>query len=309
MNLPDGYIARPATWADLDAVVEVFRACDLADVGFAEPAREHVRDDWRLPTFDLDRDSRVVLAGEAMVAYVSVGGLNPSISLEVFGRVHPEHRSRGLGDALLAWGEAHARSLVPAVPVVRTSVPAEDPSARALLERHGFVAARTFWHMTRDLGAPVEPVAEPEGVRIRRYEHEADVRPVYDALEEAFAEHWAFEPYPYEVHERDLLETDARLIAVGVADGSVVGAAIARTVDTEGWVDVVGVRAPWRGRGIARALLLRVFGGLAELGARSASLSVDAENATGAPRLYAAAGMQVRRAWTAFEKRSADPVG
>ena len=96
---------------------------------------------------------------------------------------------------------------------------------------------------------------------------------------------------------------------MGEADGTVVGAAMARTVDTEGWVDVVGVRVPWRGRGVARALLLRVFAGLAEMGARSASLSVDAENATGASHLYTAAGMRVRRAWTAFEKRSADPVG
>jgi ribosomal protein S18 acetylase RimI-like enzyme len=157
--------------------------------------------------------------------------------------------------------------------------------------------------MTRDLADPVEEVPEPTGVRIRPYDHAADVRPVHDALEEAFVEHWGFEPFPYDFHERELAQTDPRLVAVAETDGGIVGAAIAKAVEGSGWVDVVGVRAPWRGRGVARALLLREFAALAELGMPVASLNVDAENTTGATRLYESAGMRVRRAWSIFEKR------
>jgi hypothetical protein len=44
--LPAGYSSRPAGWDDLDAVVTIFNACDLADVGYEEPMREHLEEDW-----------------------------------------------------------------------------------------------------------------------------------------------------------------------------------------------------------------------------------------------------------------------
>ena len=240
---------------------------------------------------------------DAVVGYASVGGFDPSPSLEMFGRVHPDHRGRGIGGAIVSWGEAHSLELSRSVPVVRSSVPATDAAARELLERAGYAPVRTFWHMTRDLGSGIEPSPHVPGVEIRGYDHAADVRPTFDALEEAFADHWAPEPYPYEQRERDLAETDARLVAVAEVDGEVVGVAVGRTIEGDGWVDVIGVRAPWRGCGIARALLLRVLAGLAALGATSATLNVDAENITGATRLYEAAGMHVHRAWFVFEKR------
>jgi ribosomal protein S18 acetylase RimI-like enzyme len=234
-----------------------------------------------------------------------VGGFNPALSMETFGRVHPDHRRRGLGSWVVAWCEEHALARSPSVPVVRSSVPSTDAAAGELLEHAGYAPVRTFWHMTRDLATGVESAADPPGVVLRSYRHATDVRPTFDALEEAFSDHWASEPYPYEQHQRELAEGDPRLVTVAEADGEVVGVAIARTLEGDGWVDVLGVRARWRGRGIARALLLRAFGGLAELGSTSATLNVDAENSTGATRLYEGAGMRVHRAWTVFEKRFA----
>jgi len=157
VRLPQGYVARPATWDDLDAVVDVFKACDLVDVGFVDPARDHIEDDWRSTTYDLGRDSRVVTMADAVVGYASVGGLDPSSSLVMFGRVHPDHRGRGIGGAIVSWGEAHALELSRSVPVVRSPVPATDAAARELLERAGYAPVRTFWHMTRDLGSGTAP--------------------------------------------------------------------------------------------------------------------------------------------------------
>lgn len=303
MRLPAGYVARPATWDDLDDVVDVFKACDLADVGFADPVREHIVEEWRSTGYELSRDSCVVTTEEVVVAYATVGGLDPSSSMETFGRVHPAHRGRGIGGAIVEWGEAHALGLSPWVPVVRNAAPATDPAARRLLEGAGYAEVRTFWHMTRDLKQGVEQPPEVSGVEFRSYDHATDVQPAFDALEEAFADHWGVEPYPYEQHERDLAEADPELVTVARADGEVVGVAYGRMVEGDGWVNVVGVRPPWRGRGIARTLLLRVLARLAALGASWATLNVDAENTTGATRLYESAGMHVHRAWTLFEKR------
>jgi len=63
-----------------------------------------------------------------------------------------------------------------------------------------------------------------------------------------------------------------------------------------GWVATLGVRAPWRRRGLGEALLHASFAALHARGLRRVGLGVDAQNVTGALRLYERVGMrQVRR--------------
>jgi mycothiol synthase len=69
-----------------------------------------------------------------------------------------------------------------------------------------------------------------------------------------------------------------------------------------GWIHVVGVLPAWRGRGLGLALLRWSFGVLAGAGLRRAALSVDAENTTGAVRLYERAGMQVTQRFQTWER-------
>jgi mycothiol synthase len=70
-----------------------------------------------------------------------------------------------------------------------------------------------------------------------------------------------------------------------------------------GWVGTIGTRAPWRGRGLGRALLLAAFGELYRRGEKRIGLAVDAGNETGATHLYESVGMRI--AWQAnvYEKR------
>ena len=65
----------------------------------------------------------------------------------------------------------------------------------------------------------------------------------------------------------------------------------------------LGVLAPWRGRGIATALLGRAFATFASRGLPRVMLNVDSENSTGAVRLYERVGMRTARAWDVYEKR------
>lgn len=304
MRLPPGYRSRPAEHPDLDAIVALFTATDLADAGLDEPVRDHLEDEWRSSTFDAGRDTRLVVAGDGKVAaFAKVTGFNPALSLEAHARIHPSHRGRGLGEAIVAWAEPHALERSPRLPKLYVDAPAGDDAARDLFERHGFVWVRAFWHMERDLGGEIEAAVVPEGIEIRSYRHDDDVRPLHDALEEAFADHWGFEPYPYEDHVDEMARADPGLIAVATAGGEVAGGSVCRMLEGVAWVGVLGVRRAWRGRGIARALLLRTFAAAAERGAPTARLSVDAENTTGATRLYESVGMRVRRAWDVFEKR------
>jgi ribosomal protein S18 acetylase RimI-like enzyme len=58
-----------------------------------------------------------------------------------------------------------------------------------------------------------------------------------------------------------------------------------------GYVQSLGVRKPWRGRGIARNLLLHAFGEFHRRGKTGAALDADAHSLTGATRLYESVGM------------------
>jgi ribosomal protein S18 acetylase RimI-like enzyme len=67
-------------------------------------------------------------------------------------------------------------------------------------------------------------------------------------------------------------------------------------------VRLLGVRRPWRRRGLGRALLLHAFGEFRRRGFSRSALGVDAESLTGANRLYERAGMHVAARFDIYEK-------
>jgi ribosomal protein S18 acetylase RimI-like enzyme len=86
----------------------------------------------------------------------------------------------------------------------------------------------------------------------------------------------------------------------------IAGISLCRPVDIEdpesGWVNELGVRRPWRKRGIAYALLKHSFAAFYAHGQKRAALGVDATSLTGALHLYEKAGMHVARQFDQFEK-------
>jgi mycothiol synthase len=69
-----------------------------------------------------------------------------------------------------------------------------------------------------------------------------------------------------------------------------------------GWLASVFVRRPWRRRGVGRALVARSLVVFRDRGLTSAGLGVDADNQTGALRLYTDAGFEEEFRSTAFRK-------
>ena len=64
---------------------------------------------------------------------------------------------------------------------------------------------------------------------------------------------------------------------------------------------MLGVRRPWRRRGIALALLHHAFGELYRRGKHRVVLGVDSQSLTGALRLYERAGMHVQLQYDNYE--------
>ncbi|MGN6798832.1 MAG: GNAT family N-acetyltransferase [Gaiellaceae bacterium] len=69
-----------------------------------------------------------------------------------------------------------------------------------------------------------------------------------------------------------------------------------------GHVNWLGVRKPWRRRGLAEALLRRSFAALYARGKQRVVLGVDAQNVTGALRVYERVGMHVTRRFGTWQK-------
>jgi ribosomal protein S18 acetylase RimI-like enzyme len=72
--------------------------------------------------------------------------------------------------------------------------------------------------------------------------------------------------------------------------------------ERDGEVDILGIRRAFRGQGIGQALLLDGLHRLCADGNALAMLVVDAENLTGATRLYTAVGFATTRTWVRHGK-------
>ena len=69
-----------------------------------------------------------------------------------------------------------------------------------------------------------------------------------------------------------------------------------------GHVNWLGVRKPWRRRGLAEALLRQSFRELYARGKRRTALGVDAQNVTGALRVYERVGMHAMHRFGTWQK-------
>ena len=74
----------------------------------------------------------------------------------------------------------------------------------------------------------------------------------------------------------------------------------------DAWIGQLGVRRPWRGRGLATALLVRGMAAFRSAGMDAASLGVDTENPTGAVGLYERVGFTVNRRCVRLRRIVAD---
>ncbi len=301
-----GYRFRAPTDADLEPAAAVLVADQLDDVGEVVLDANFLRNRWRREGFDLATDAWVAVDGAGTVVAYGQAMLEER-AVESLGVVHPQHRGRGIGSALLDRIEARAAERLAGVASgqFRHSVNASDQAAAAMLQARGLRPVRHFWHMQLDLAGPIEPGRAPAGVDIAGITSPDDLPAVHAVLQEAFSEHWGNYPEPYEqwVDEEATGDGYDPVLWLRATDaGEMLGALTGNLWDDRGWVGYLGVRARGRGRGIGAALLRESFARFAARGARHVVLNVDAENTTGATALYERVGMRVVNRWDLWER-------
>ena len=213
---------------------------------------------------------------------------------------HPEFRGRGVGSLLLDW--AVTRSADTGAEALRVAVAAPDAAAKTLLEQRGFAYIRSFYRMAIQLEEPLPEPAWPDGFTVASMQP-GEERLMHATVEEAFLDHWDFQTRSFEewLSHSDL--EPPLCFLVRDREGTVVAAELCREERFgSGWIDVLGVRRPWRRHGLGQALLRLAFRELHDRGQRRAGLGVDAENTTGATRLYERVGMTVAAQDDAYEK-------
>jgi ribosomal protein S18 acetylase RimI-like enzyme len=155
-------------------------------------------------------------------------------------------------------------------------------------------------------GSP-RSAAWPTGIELRPFMLEQHNHTVFEAHEEAFSDHWGhtpgtFEGWQHNVSGRHDLDPSLWFIAWDVRSAEIAGYSLCRYRTGAGWVGTLGVRPAWRKRGLGEALLLHSFAEFYERGMKTIGLFVDAQNPTGATRLYKKAGMYVADEYVIYEK-------
>ena len=309
-KLPEGYLDRAPRLDDTEAVVEMFNAASQKLFGIDQVTVEEQRIEFETPGRSLEEDFRVVTAPDgSMAGYIEVFGLTePFTPLYCWGRVHPAYEGQGVGSYLLEWAEGRARkALLLSAPELRVPLWAFchtiDGGAQELFTNQGFRLLRHNLRMVIELDeVPAQPVW-PEGITMRTMVPGQDEYPAFVASREAFEDHFGHVVRPleeeFQTWQHRLASSsdyDPSLWFLALDGEQIAGGSLCfRTVDNDpsfGWVASLSVRRPWRKRGLGLALLQQSIAEFYRRGFRKVGLGVDAENLSGAVRLYEKAGMR-----------------
>ena len=233
------------------------------------------------------------------------------------GHVHPAWRRRGIGTAILRHNEARLRRLAAEHATDRPRfysafAPDTRLGAVALLKDQAYQPVRYFFDMVRPTLDEIEVPDLPEGLELRPVAGREQMRQLFDADVEAFLDHWGGFDATDAAFEQWMADPDYQPDLFVVAwDGDEIAGSVTNVINQRenaelgrlrGLLDSVSVRRPWRGRGLGFALVMRSLELLRERGMTSAWLGVDAENPTGALRLYEKAGFVVDTRAAAYRK-------
>jgi mycothiol synthase len=295
-SVPTAHPVRSADRLDPAATVAVLALAGAAGAADGvHPLSEHVLLDLR----GGGRASAVHLTidhdGEAAAyAYVDLDAAAAELV------VHPAHRRRGLGRALVV-------AALAATDAVKIWAHGDHPGARALAARIGLDRGRVLWQMRRSLFAGLPDVPLPDGVTLRAFRPGDDDEAWLGVNARAFATHpeqgkWTIDDLrarqaePWFDPAGFLLAVDAEDRLLGF-HWTKVHPAEPRTATADeqppiGEVYVLGVDPGGHRRGLGAALTVAGLRHLRGLGLSDCLLYVDESNA-GAVALYKRLGFDI----------------
>jgi len=318
-TLPPGVFLRhlqaPDDYHPMNAIANAIRAAEgnefySTDEQFATAYDTMTESDPARDVVIVEVDERMVGYGRA-ASREEVGGLrvydvNPLVAAA------DEAVLTVVIDVLEARIRAIAAGHPPGEKVLQAYVGATAPERDALFLRRGYEPVRFSYVMIRPSLDDLPDAPLPPGLEIR------DVLPehlplIWAADQEAFRDHWGNTPgtdADYEQFVNDPVTNDTSLWRIAW-DGDDVAGQVRSYISAEenerfgrqrAYTENISVRRPWRRRGLARALIAASFPLLRARGMTEAALGVDAENTSGALRVYEACGFKPVSRSTRYRK-------
>jgi mycothiol synthase len=307
--LPD-HTVRPVSMDDIPALLDLVARLTTVVLGEPEVSESEMRDDLTGAHFDLAADTFIAIAPDGRATAYGQGYdertgtgwvdvyLDPALPDPHFGAV---------ADAAIAACTARIVESAKArgQSVVRVTANLYDNEARmrAAYERAGLAVETVYWRLQRPFaaGEVLELPVVPAGLSVAKVDPRDDtmIEHAYHLFFDTFSDHHGHEG------SRPTLEdfVEDHRAAASFDPGAwwfawqgqnPIGLLIGddrRAEQSAGYVRAIGVQRAWRGRGIARALLLSAFVEYQRRGRDGVQLGVDTGNATGATRLYESVGM------------------
>jgi mycothiol synthase len=315
------FTARGFTDEDLQVVTDLLNACDEVDQQDDNYTTEDLATEFNDPELDKTRSLRLWHDAEGRLAgfgqvWPRKNEQDSAFDGAAYMRVRPDVRDKGLEDEIIAWISERTREMAAAAGLrPRLRIGARDTLDyyRRAYERNGMSPVRYFFLMHRDLSEPIPQPQFPEGFTMIHSQGVGDAERWVEMFNLSFIDHWGHTPIKVESHEHWLsspkYNPERDLVAVA-PDGTWAAFCFCwidpedneRNNRLEGWIDILGTRRGFRKIGLGRAMLLAGLHSLKQDGMEMAKLGVDAENPTGALRLYESAGFYVKHTTVVYRK-------
>ncbi|MGB4594919.1 MAG: GNAT family N-acetyltransferase [Anaerolineaceae bacterium] len=229
----------------------------------------------------------------------------------------PEWLESPLGDFMINWAETRSLEVADTLSPVKGGdqidllTREEDKKKIQLLDAHGYKPLRYFFDMSRSLDGELPDEPLPDGLEVRPVLN-SQVRQVWEASNEAFRDEWGATEPTEEFYLEFVGSYFTRPELWQVAwDGDEVAGMVMNYMDTRqndldkryrGYTEGISVRRPYRGKGVASALICRSMRMFKALNMTEVALGVDAENPSGALGLYTRLGYHPYRTQIWYSK-------
>lgn len=234
---------------------------------------------------------------------------NDNLYYEYFAVLLPEWRGKGLRHIMVRFSEGRLREMARSYPEEKSKkfwVFCEETEThlRSVLEDEGYQVFRYGFYLVRPTLEDIPDLQLPEGIEVRPVT--PDQYPaIISAWNEACKELRGTIPFSDEGFKEWQNDPtfDPSLWQIAWHGNTVIGTTFCFINEHEnsefnrkrGHTELISVAKPWRGQGIAKALMARGMKALKERGMTEAALGVDAGNPSGALRLYETMGFQITK--------------
>jgi mycothiol synthase len=290
---------RPPRVEDAPALAACFREFGRA-YGADIESQGDLENWFTNPGLDMDRDARVVVADGDVVGYGDVSdAAQDGLAIYFDLRVREEHSGEAEA-ALFDFLESRAAELAKPGAALKVWSPERPENLRSLIAEHGFEFTNYSFRMEKSLEGKLPAPEWPQDIELRPFDRDNDAGLVYEVNQEALEDEpdHVRDPFDEWKHYAFREPFDPELWFLAFDGGELAGISLCRPRrgdDSDlAWVQVLGVRRPWRRRGVGLALLRHSFRELRARGKRRVGLGVHADN-LGAVQLYERVGMSVQR--------------